>query len=36
MGFVDQHYFTRLFVKLTGSTPSEYKRHLITFDPSKQ
>ena len=36
MGFADQHYFTRLFVKIAGMTPSAYKRHLLTFDPSKQ
>ena len=36
MGFEDQHYFTRLFKRVAGMTPSAYKRHLITFDPSKQ
>lgn len=36
MGFEDQHYFSRLFKKVAGITPSAYKRHLITFDPSKQ
>jgi AraC-like DNA-binding protein len=36
MGFSDQHYFTRLFTKVAGLTPSAYKKHLLTFDPSKQ
>jgi len=36
MGFEDQHYFSRLFTKVTGITPSAYRRHLLTFDPTKQ
>ena len=36
MGFEDQHYFSRLFTKVTGVTPSAYRKHLLTFDPSKQ
>lgn len=36
MGFEDQHYFTRLFTNLTGMTPTDYKKHLINFDPSSQ
>ena len=36
MGFEDQHYFSRLFTKVTGVTPTAYKQHLLTFDPSKQ
>ncbi len=36
MGFEDQHYFSRLFAKVSGLTPSEFKTHLLTFDPSKQ
>lgn len=36
LGFEDQHYFSRIFSKVTGQTPSEYKDHLINFDPSKQ
>lgn len=36
LGFEDQHYFTRLFSKVTGQTPSAYRDHLINFDPDKQ
>ncbi|MBQ8508627.1 MAG: helix-turn-helix transcriptional regulator [Clostridia bacterium] len=36
MGFEDQHYFSRLFTKITGVTPTDYKNHLITFNPDKQ
>ncbi len=36
LGFEDQHYFSRIFSKVTGQTPSEYKEHLLNFDPSKQ
>lgn len=36
MGFEDQHYFSRLFKKITGTTPTAYIKHLLTFDPSKQ
>ncbi len=36
MGFSDQHYFSRIFKKTTGVSPTEYKNHLINFDPSKQ
>ena len=36
MGFEDQHYFTRLFTKITGQTPSAYKDHIANFDPNKQ
>ncbi len=36
MGFADQHYFSRLFTRLSGVTPTAYKNHLLTFDPTKQ
>lgn len=36
MGFEDQHYFTRLFTKLTGMTPTGYKSHIVNFDPDAQ
>lgn len=36
MGFEDQHYFSRLFVRVTGQTPSAYRLHLQTFDEKKQ
>ena len=36
MGFEDAHYFTRLFTKIAGISPSAYKRHLLTFDQSSQ
>ena len=36
MGFEDQHYFSRLFTRVTGQSPSAYKEHLKNFDPSKQ
>lgn len=36
MGFSDQHYFSRLFTRVSGVTPTAYKLHLITFDQSKQ
>ncbi len=36
MGFSDQHYFTRLFTKITGAPPSRFREHLLTFDPGRQ
>lgn len=36
MGFSDQHYFSRIFKKTTGMTPTEYKSHLVNFDPVNQ
>ncbi len=36
MGFADQHYFSRLFTKITGMTPTAFQKHLAGFDPSKQ
>ena len=36
MGFEDQHYFSRLFTRVTGQSPTAYKDHLKNFDPSKQ
>ncbi len=36
MGFADQHYFSRIFTKIAGISPSAYKKHLINFDASKQ
>ena len=36
MGFEDQHYFSRLFTRVTGQSPTAYKEHLKNFDPSKQ
>ena len=36
MGFEDQHYFSRLFVRVTGQTPSAYRLHLQNFDEKKQ
>ncbi len=36
MGFEDQSYFSRIFCKVAGISPTDYKKHLLTFDPSKQ
>lgn len=36
MGFEDQHYFTRLFTKVAGMSPTAYKLRLKNFDPDKQ
>ncbi len=30
LGFDDQHYFSRVFLKITGETPTEYRRRLRT------
>jgi len=31
LGFDDQHYFSRLFSKITGETPSAYKYRVVNF-----
>ncbi len=36
MGFADQHYFSRLFTRITGMNPTSFKKHLASFDPTKQ
>jgi len=33
LGYDDQHYFSRLFTKVTGETPSEYKKRVSDFSP---
>jgi len=35
LGFDDQCYFSRLFGKVTGESPTEYKRRIQTFDEKK-
>ena len=36
LGFPDPHYFTRLFKKLSGETPTGYKKRVHSFDEKKQ
>lgn len=36
LGFSDPHYFSRVFRRITGSTPREYRNYLQSFDESKQ
>lgn len=35
LGFDDQCYFSRMFTKYTGRSPTEYRTHLSTFDEKK-
>ncbi len=35
IGFDDQHYFSRLFTKFTGETPTAYKKRIAAFSPKK-
>lgn len=36
LGFSDPHYFSRLFKKLSGETPSHFKKRVHNFDAQKQ
>lgn len=36
VGFEDQHYFSRAFIKLTGETPSAYKYRVNHYTPPKE
>lgn len=36
LGFDDQHYFSRLFTKLTGETPTQYRYRVTHFKNSEQ
>ncbi len=36
LGFDNQHYFTRVFVKATGETPSEYRYRTINYKDIKR
>lgn len=36
LGFDDQHYFSRIFSKHNGETPSQYKDRVLNFDETKQ
>ena len=36
LGFDDQHYFSRLFSKITGETPSAYKNRVVNFGKRNQ
>lgn len=36
LGFPDPQYFTRLFKKLSGETPTGYKKRVHSFDEKKQ
>lgn len=36
LGFSDPHYFSRLFKKLSGETPTGYKKRVHSFDEKKQ
>jgi AraC-like DNA-binding protein len=31
LGFDDQHYFSRIFMKITGESPSAYKYRVVNF-----
>ena len=33
VGYEDQHYFTRVFIKVTGETPSQYKYRIHHYTP---
>lgn len=35
LGFDDQHYFSRIFTKLTGETPTAYKARVAEYSPKK-
>lgn len=35
LGFDNQHYFSRVFKKLTGETPSHYRNRVLNYDDSK-
>lgn len=36
LGFSDPHYFTRLFKKLSGETPTGCRKRILNFDEKKQ
>lgn len=36
LGFSDPHYFSRLFKKLSGETPTECRKRIWSFDEKKQ
>lgn len=36
LGFSDPHYFSRLFKKLSGETPTECRKRILSFDEKKQ
>ena len=31
LGFNDQHYFSRIFSRITGESPSQYKYRVVKF-----
>jgi len=35
LGYDDQHYFSRIFTKVTGETPTAYKERVSEFSPKK-
>lgn len=35
LGFEDPHYFSRIFTKITGESPREYKYRVVNFGKSK-
>ncbi len=35
LGFDDQHYFSRVFLKVTGETPTQYRRRLHPHNPHR-
>ncbi len=33
LGFSDQHYFSKVFTKVAGETPSQYRQRVLFYDP---
>ena len=36
LGFDDQHYFSRIFSKITGETPRDYKYRVVNFGKNEK